>query len=209
MSDTIEVSIRQGRDYMSPRKRALYCQFQTPDVIRKVANDLVSGVEPGAAGIRHAAVIAQFIKSSIDYDRTGVFPRGTDYLLEQVSSGDCVDQSVLLMSMLEALEFEARYCCYHIHGKSYGHCVVELEIPDNEASAVEVEETLRSPVHLDANLDATVPVAWDTDDYGRWLVIDPTSPLPTGFDRSSAYRVAENEIRWRPSVDIVCFRPIR
>ncbi|WP_435064186.1 transglutaminase domain-containing protein [Halobaculum sp. EA56] len=205
MSDPIEITVRKGTDYMSPRRRSLYCQFQAPELLTSVAEELLSDIPSGPNGINHVVALGQYVKYSITYDRTGIFPQGTDNLLENTTAGDCVDQSVLLASLLEAAGYETRYCCYHRHGRTVGHCVIETLPTDTERAREDITASLRSKSRV---FDRT-PISWDVDRETAWLLIDPTSPLPVGVDRGELYRVTEAGVQWNENIDLVCFRPVQ
>lgn len=205
MTDTIEFTVKQGHDYMSPRRRALYCQFQTGEILEALAQDLLSGTPPGPDRSRHAAILTKYVKDEIDYANSGLFPQGTDHMLGDSGQGDCVDQSVLLMSLFEAADLPARYCCYKNSADEYGHCVVEFRVTDTELTISAVDDALRDPF----DLDRSVPMAWDVDETGRWILFDPTTPFPPGFDRGSNYEVTTQGIDWSNRTNVVCFRPIR
>lgn len=208
MTGPIEVSVRNGRDYMRPRQRALYCQFEAPEPLSTAVEQLVDETPAGPPSAKHLWQLSRFVKRQVTYDTTGRYPRGTDYLLKQTASGDsggdCVDQSVLLASLLQSAGFTTRYCCFLEPDNPVGHCVVQVRTNDTEGLLSEVETVLRAKVRH----GASAPIAWDVDEEsdGRWLLIDPTSMRPTGFDRGTAFEVTTDGIRWKNDVNVVCFR---
>lgn len=198
----IEVNIRKGADYMSPRKRGLYCQFQYPEYVTELVTALTADVPSGPRAIDHIGVLSQYVKTNISYENTGPFPRGIDYMLSKGEAGDCVDQSVLLVSLLEAAGHTARFCCVHRHGQSTGHCVVQTKGSEDPTVRSRMGEELRSR----AGLTERFPVSWDHADDGVWLLIDPTSQLPPGFDRGNEFEVERSGIHWDDDIDLICFR---
>jgi transglutaminase-like putative cysteine protease len=201
-ADVTELRVRQGRDYMCPAQRTRYCQFQRPDYVADLATDLVAETPPGPGKSRHIAIVARFVKEAVDYDPTGVFPQPVDVLLERGGAGDCVDQSILLVSLLEAVDCVARYCCYHVHGEQTGHCAVQVRLPPTRAA----RRAARRAFAAAADQPTPAHLAWERTETGLWLHLDGTSPLPPGFDRASAFDVDADGITWHSDLDLVCFR---
>lgn len=201
----IETTVRKGDDYMSPRQRVLYCQFQYPEFVDEFVSTLTSTVRPGPDSFRHVAIASAFVKDRIEYERTGPFPRGIDHMLKNEQCGDCVDQSILLMSLLDALGVTSRYCCFRQSDRQVGHCVIEVRAPPTPGSTERISDLLCTM----AGNSQTLPVSWDHTEEASWLLLDTTSPLPPGFDRGNAFDVNRDGIQWHDDIDLVCFTAVK
>lgn len=124
---------------------------------------------PGAYNIYQVCALFDMVKEEVEYVSD---PRGNDIwepanVTLRIGAGDCEDQAILLSSLLEAIGGTTR-----------------VYITDNHAFAA---------VYLGNGTDATeaavkgvrayygdVDVNYLTDEYGSWLMLDPTSSLYAG-----------------------------
>ncbi|AKB78969.1 hypothetical protein MSHOH_2486 [Methanosarcina horonobensis HB-1 = JCM 15518] len=138
-----------------------------PDVRAKAAETARS--YPGAYNIYQVCALFDMVKEEIEYVSD---PRGNDIwepanVTLRIGAGDCEDQAILLSSMLEAVGGTTR-----------------VYLTDNHAFAA---------VYLGNGTDSTeaavkgvrtyygnVDVNYLTDEYGSWLMLDPTSSLYAG-----------------------------
>jgi transglutaminase-like putative cysteine protease len=90
-----------------------------PDAVADTAQDLIDRSDPGPDDSRHVARIFDYVRDDIDYEHTGGgFNYPPDDLLDH-GQGNCVDQSVLLCSLLESIGFTTRL--YSIKREGGGH----------------------------------------------------------------------------------------
>ena len=138
-----------------------------PDVRGKAAE--VARSYPGAYNIYQVCALFDMVKEKIEYVSD---PRGNDVwepanVTLKIGAGDCEDQAILLSSMIEAVGGTTR-----------------VYLTDNHAFAA---------VYIGNGTDATeaaikgvrayygnVDVNYLTDEYGSWLMLDPTSSLYAG-----------------------------
>ena len=155
-----------------------------PDVRAKAAETARS--YPGAYNIYQVCALFDMVKEEVEYVSD---PRGNDVwepanVTLKIGAGDCEDQAILLSSMLEAVGGTTR-----------------VYITDNHAFAA---------VYLGKGTDSTdaavrgvrayygnVDVNYLTDEYGSWLMLDPTSSLYAGGlpgkTAQTKVQVGENE----------------
>lgn len=198
----IEQTVRHGTNSISTEQQELYCRYQSGDSIKDAAESLVSGIQPGPGRLNYIYTVAAFVKNNITYEDTGSFPQQAAYTLETAQSGNCVDQSVLVMSLFEALDIDARYCCYVWDTEEVGHCLIEVRVPTADSHPSRVERRLAQKADIRGRL------AYDLDHGSAWLLVDPTTSLAIGFERGPAYTVHENGIRWNQDTNVVCFSPV-
>ena len=85
----------------------------------------------------------------------------------QIKAGDCEDQAILLSSMIEAVGGTTRVYL------TDSHAFAAVYIGNNTD---EVEAAIRGIRAYYGNVD----VNYITDEYGYWLMLDPTSSLYAG-----------------------------
>jgi len=197
----IDQTVRYGKNWVPTEQQRMYCRHQSGDSLKDTAESLVAGKRPRPDRLNYIRAVSMFVKDNISYEETGSFPQQADYTLEKAESGNCVDQSVLLMSLLEALDIDARYCCYVRDGKEVGHCLIEVRVPNADRHPSRVERRLAQKAGIRGRL------AYDVDRRRAWLLVDPTTPFPTGFERGPAYTVHEDGVRWNRDTNVVCFGP--
>lgn len=138
-----------------------------PDVRARAAETARS--YPGAYNIYQVCALFDMVKEEVEYVSD---PRGNDIwepanVTLRIGAGDCEDQAILLSSMIEAIGGTTR-----------------VYLTDNHAFAA---------VYLGNETDATeaavkgvrayygnVDVNYLTDEYGSWIMLDPTSSLYAG-----------------------------
>lgn len=138
-----------------------------PDVRAKAAETARS--YPGAYNIYQVCSLFDMVKEEVEYVSD---PRGNDIwepanVTLRIGAGDCEDQAILLSSMLEAVGGTTR-----------------VYLTDNHAFAAvylgngtgPTEEAIKGVRAYYGNVD----VNYLTDEYGSWLMLDPTSSLYAG-----------------------------
>ncbi len=166
MPEKKDPEYRYNPDYYF-KKINLLVEPAEPDVRTKAAETARS--YPGAYNIYQVCALFDMVKEDVKYVSD---PRENDIwepanVTLQIGAGDCEDQAILLSSMLEAVGGTTR-----------------VYITDNHAFAA---------VYLGNGTDATkaaikgvrayygnVDVNYLTDEYGSWLMLDPTSSLYAG-----------------------------
>ena len=138
-----------------------------PEVRNKAAE--VARSYPGAYNIYQVCALFDMVKENIEYVSD---PRGNDVwesanVTLKVGAGDCEDQAILLSSMLEAVGGTTRVYLTDTHA----FAAVYL---GNETS--EIEAAVKGIRAYYGNVD----VNYLTDEYGSWLMLDPTSSLYAG-----------------------------
>ncbi len=138
-----------------------------PDVRNEAAE--VARSYPGAYNIYQVCALFDMVKENIEYVSD---PRGNDVwesanVTLKVGAGDCEDQAILLSSMLEAVGGTTRVYLTDTHA----FAAVYL---GNETS--EIEAAVKGIRAYYGNVD----VNYLTDEYGSWLMLDPTSSLYAG-----------------------------
>lgn len=136
MPDTTEDSIARGvaalNDALQGGDRDVYVSANrlrrggmsaadhvTPETVADTARDLIDPSDHGPAGCRDVARIFDYVREDIEYEHTGGgFSYPPDELLAH-GQGNCVDQSVLLCSLLESQGFTTRL--YSISREGEGH----------------------------------------------------------------------------------------
>lgn len=138
-----------------------------PDIRGKAAE--VARAYPGAYNIYQVCALFDMVKEEIEYVSD---PRGNDVwepanVTLKIGAGDCEDQAILLSSMIEAVGGTTRIYLTDSHafaavymGKGTG------------ASEAAVEGVRAYYGNVDVN--------YLTDEYGSWLMLDPTSSLYAG-----------------------------
>lgn len=166
MPEKKDPEYRYNPDYYF-KKINLLVEPAEPDVRAKAAETARS--YPGAYNIYQVCALFDMVKEEVKYVSD---PRENDIwepanVTLRIGAGDCEDQAILLSSMLEAVGGTTR-----------------VYITDNHAFAA---------VYLGNGTDATaaavkgvrayygsVDVNYLTDEYGSWLMLDPTSSLYAG-----------------------------
>lgn len=138
-----------------------------PDVRSKAA--LVARLYPGAYNIYQVCALFDAVKEKIEYVSD---PRGNDIwesanVTLKIGAGDCEDQAILLSSMLEAVGGTTRVYLTN------SHAFAAVYIGNgSEAIDASVEGVRAYYGNVDVN--------YLTDEYGSWLMLDPTSSLYAG-----------------------------
>jgi transglutaminase-like putative cysteine protease len=138
-----------------------------PDVRARAAE--TARLYPGAYNIYQVCALFDMVKEEIKYVSD---PRENDIwepanVTLRIGAGDCEDQAILLSSMLEAVGGTTR-----------------IYLTDNHAFAAvylgngtkEAEAAVKGIRAYYGNVD----VNYLTDEYGSWLMLDPTSSLYAG-----------------------------
>lgn len=138
-----------------------------PDVRAKAAE--IARLYPGAYNIYQVCALFDMVKEEVKYVSD---PRENDIwepanVTLKIGAGDCEDQAILLSSMIEAVGGTTR-----------------VYLTDNHAFAAvylgngtdETEAAVKGVRSYYGNVD----VNYLTDEYGSWLMLDPTSSLYAG-----------------------------
>lgn len=138
-----------------------------PDVRDKAAE--VARSYPGAYNIYQVCALFDMVKDKIEYVSD---PRGNDIwepanVTLRVGAGDCEDQAILLSSMLEAVGGTTRV--YLTNNHAFSAVYIGKGTDATEASIKGVRAYY-----------GNVDVNYLTDEYGSWLMLDPTSSLYAG-----------------------------
>lgn len=145
-----------------------------PDSVAGKAERLVSGLKKGRSKCIWAAEILDFVHNKISYDHSvsSGFNRPPEVVLEK--GGNCVDQSVLLSSLLESLDVVTRIVSADkMDGSGTGHDFVEVFLKDR--SYKRICNQLDSFYRRDKNLHGFHHWFWvDEDRGGFWFFADPT-----------------------------------
>jgi len=138
-----------------------------PDVRGKAAE--VARSYPGAYNIYQVCALFDMVKEKIEYISD---PRGNDIwepakVTLRIGAGDCEDQAILLSSMLEAVGGTTRVYL------TSNHAFAAVYIGNGTGATDASVEGVR-------NYYGDVDVNYLTDEYGSWLMLDPTSSLYAG-----------------------------
>jgi len=138
-----------------------------PEVRNKAAE--VARSYPGAYNIYQVCALFDMVKENIEYVSD---PRGNDVwepanVTLKVGAGDCEDQAILLSSMLEAIGGTTRVYLTDTHAFAAVYI-------GNETN--EIKTAVKGIRAYYGNVD----VNYLTDEYGSWLMLDPTSSLYAG-----------------------------
>jgi len=105
-----------------------------PDAVADRARRLIDRSDPGPDGCRQVARIFDYVREEIDYEHTGGgFNYPPDELLDH-GQGNCVDQSALLISLLESLGFTTRL--YSIKREGTGHMLAGVWFDTTDQSQI-------------------------------------------------------------------------
>ncbi len=123
---------------------------------------------PGAYNIYQICSLFDDTKNNIQYISD---PRGTDVWSPpcdtlEVEAGDCDDYAILLASLIESIGGTTRVYLTDTHA------FAAVYIGD--------EENTDQIVEAIGNYYGSVPVYYTTDEYGSWLMLDPTSNVYPG-----------------------------
>lgn len=124
---------------------------------------------PGAYNIYQVCALFDMVKEKIEYVSD---PRGNDIwepanVTLKIKAGDCEDQAILLSSMLEAVGGTTRVYLTN------NHAFAAVYIGNGTDAT---EATVKGIRAYYGNVD----VNYLTDEYGSWLMLDPTSSLYAG-----------------------------
>jgi len=138
-----------------------------PDVRNRAAE--VARLYPGAYNIYQVCALFDMVKEKIEYVSD---PRGNDVwepanVTLKVGAGDCEDQAILLSSMLEAVGGTTRVYLTDTH--AFAAVYIGNETNETEAAVEGIRDYY-----------GNVDVNYLTDEYGSWLILDPTSSLYAG-----------------------------
>lgn len=138
-----------------------------PDVRGKAAQ--VARSYPGAYNIYQVCALFDMVKEKVEYVSD---PRGNDIwesanVTLKIGAGDCEDQAILLSSMLEAVGGTTRVYL------TSSHAFAAIYIGNGTDATNAAVEGVRAYY-------GNVDVNYLTDEYGSWLMLDPTSSLYAG-----------------------------
>ena len=138
-----------------------------PDIREKAV--LVARTYPGAYNIYQVCALFDMVKEKVEYVSD---PRGNDIwepanVTLRIGAGDCEDQAILLSSMLEAVGGTTRVYLTNTHA------FAAVYIGNGTAATDAAVRGVRSYY-------GNVDVNYLTDEYGSWLMLDPTSSLYAG-----------------------------
>jgi transglutaminase-like putative cysteine protease len=138
-----------------------------PDVRDKAAE--VARSYPGAYNIYQVCALFDMVKEKIKYVSD---PRGNDIwepanATLRIGAGDCEDQAILLSSMLEAVGGTTRIYLTN------SHAFTAVYIGNGT-------DAINASVKGIRAYYGNVDVNYLTDEYGSWLMLDPTSSLYAG-----------------------------
>lgn len=138
-----------------------------PDIRGKAAQ--VARTYPGAYNIYQVCALFDMVKEKVEYVSD---PRGNDIwepanVTLKIGAGDCEDQAILLSSMLEAVGGTTRVYLTNTHA------FAAVYIGNGTDATNAAVEGVRAYY-------GNVDVNYLTDEYGSWLMLDPTSSLYAG-----------------------------
>ena len=138
-----------------------------PDVRGKAAE--VARSYPGAYNIYQVCALFDMVKEEIEYVSD---PRGNDVwepanVTLKIGAGDCEDQAILLSSMIEAVGGTTRVYL------TDNHAFAAVYIGNGTGATEAAVKGIRAYY-------GNVDVNYLTDEYGSWLMLDPTSSLYAG-----------------------------
>ncbi|KKH48213.1 transglutaminase family protein [Methanosarcina sp. 1.H.A.2.2] len=138
-----------------------------PDVRNRAAE--VARSYPGAYNIYQVCALFDMVKEEVEYVSD---PRGNDIwepanVTLRIGAGDCEDQAILLSSMLEAVGGTTRVYLTDTHA------FAGVYIGNGTHSTDAAVKGIRAYY-------GNVDVNYLTDEYGSWLMLDPTSSLYAG-----------------------------
>lgn len=136
--------------------------------IRETAVELAK-TEPGAYNIYQICTLFDKVRKDIDYVSD---PRGQDIweaanTTLETGAGDCEDQAILLSSFIEAIGGTTRIYLTDTHAFAAVYIGNENQ---------EIEAAIKGIRAYYGNVD----VHYITDEYGSWLMLDPTSSFYAG-----------------------------
>lgn len=138
-----------------------------PEIREKAVQ--VARTYPGAYNIYQVCALFDMVKEKVEYVSD---PRGNDIwepanVTLKIGAGDCEDQAILLSSMLEAIGGTTRVYLTNTHA----FAAVYIGNGTDATSAA-----IKGVRAYYGNVD----VNYLTDEYGSWLMLDPTSSLYAG-----------------------------
>ena len=138
-----------------------------PDVRGRAAE--IARSYPGAYNIYQVCALFDMVKEEVEYVSD---PRGNDIwepanVTLRIGAGDCEDQAILLSSMLEAVGGTTRVYLTDTHAFAAAYIGNGTHSTDTAVKGVRAYY-------------GNVDVNYLTDEYGSWLMLDPTSSLYAG-----------------------------
>jgi transglutaminase-like putative cysteine protease len=184
MSEKITPKYRYNPDYYFKTINRLV-EPAEPDVRGRAAQ--VARSYPGAYNIYQVCALFDMVKEEVKYVSD---PRGNDVwepanVTLRVGAGDCEDQAILLSSMIEAVGGTTRVYLTDDHAFAAAYIG-----KGNDSIDVAVKGVRAYYGNVDVN--------YLTDEYGSWLMLDPTSSLYAGglpgkTAQAKVQAVGENE----------------
>lgn len=167
------------------KKINLLVESAEPSIRNKAAE--VARSYPGAYNIYQVCALFDMVKEEIEYVSD---PRGNDIwepanVTLKIGAGDCEDQAILLSSMIEAVGGTTRVYLTDTHA------FAAVYIGNGTASTNIAVKGIKAYY-------GNVDVNYLTDEYGSWLMLDPTSSLYAGglpgkTAQAKVQAVGENE----------------
>jgi len=163
-----DVKIRDPIQHGSVGEEAV--EYVDPEPFRKVVATLRSRIdEMGLKRCWWACELLRLVHDNVSYDESV----GANFNRKPVETwdrgGNCVDQSVLLASMLKAADFRCRLTTVH-HGQE-GHMYLEVFF---EAELEELKESISDYLSTQDKRPVLMQYGYTEDDNGLWLTTDPT-----------------------------------
>lgn len=142
---------------------------------------------PGAYNIYQVCALFDMVKEEVEYVSD---PRGNDIwepanVTLRIGAGDCEDQAILLSSMIEAVGGTTRVYLTDTHAFAAVYIGNGTDSTDTAVKGIRAYY-------------GNVDVNYLTDEYGSWLMLDPTSSLYAGglpgkTAQAKVQAVGENE----------------
>ncbi|MHC1757582.1 MAG: transglutaminase family protein [Methanosarcina sp.] len=184
MPEKITPKYRYNPDYYFKTINRLV-EPSEPDVRGRAAQ--VARSYPGAYNIYQVCALFDMVKEEIEYVSD---PRGNDVwepanVTLRIGAGDCEDQAILLSSMLEAVGGTTRVYLTDDHAFAAAYIGKGNDSTDAAVKGVRAYY-------------GNVDINYLTDEYGSWLMLDPTSSLYAGglpgkTAQAKVQAVGENE----------------
>lgn len=108
-----------------------------PHDVRSHAQNILENTEPGYKKYRYAAEFTRYVHQEIDYEPTEDIWRA-DFILDHSQTGDSVDQSALLGSLLASRSIPFRYVVVDKYG-GRPHVVLQILFEDSDLEQMEKE----------------------------------------------------------------------
>jgi len=163
---TLPPSVRNAIDKEDFYSSILCSGFDsTNNIIRWKTLEVVSN-NPGQYSMNQLCDLYDFVNNNITYvpNSGDFYPQSVEQTLS-AESGNCVDQSLLLASMIESLGGWTRL----VVNDACDHAYVEVYIANNDEDVNTTTDFI-----LDRYSDKDQIVRWHNDDDGtKWLILDP------------------------------------